>query len=197
MKENAKSKIYNLTLSSVFIALATALSFIKVFNLPLGGSITLLSMLPIVMISCMLGIKWGLGSAFVYSLIQLFFGITMDGIFAWGLTPVMLIGTIVLDYLLAFSVLGIAGVFSKKGFVGIFMGTVLALGLRFLSHVISGYVIFTQLEQFQLFGKMFVNRPVLYSLAYNGSFMLPEIVITSVAVAILFRIPKIKKMILG
>lgn len=197
MKENAKSKIYNLTLSSVFIALATALSFIKVFNLPLGGSITLLSMLPIVMISCMLGIKWGLGSAFVYSLIQLFFGITMDGIFAWGLTPAMLIGTIVLDYLLAFTVLGIAGIFSKKGFVGTFLGTILALGLRFLSHVISGYVIFTQLEQFEIFGKMFVNRPVLYSLAYNGSFMLPEIIITSVAVAILFRIPKIKKMILG
>ena len=195
MKENTKSKIYNLTLSSVFIALATALSFIKVFNLPLGGSITLLSMLPIVMISCMLGVKWGLGSAFVYSLIQLFFGITMDGIFAWGLTPVMLIGTIVLDYLLAFSVLGIAGIFSKKGFVGTFLGTILALGLRFLSHVISGYVIFTQLEQFEIFGKMFVNRPVLYSLAYNGSFMLPEIIITSVAVAILFRIPKIKKLI--
>ncbi|MBQ8532828.1 MAG: energy-coupled thiamine transporter ThiT, partial [Clostridia bacterium] len=68
MQENSKKYVYKLTLSAVFVALATALSLIKVYELPLGGSVTLLSMLPIVMISCMLGLKWGFGSAFVYSL---------------------------------------------------------------------------------------------------------------------------------
>lgn len=194
MKENSKQSIYKLTVSAVFVALATALSFIKIFNMPLGGSVTLLSMLPIVMISCMLGLKWGMVSSFVYSLIQLFLGITLDGLLGWGLTPIMLVGTILLDYIVAFSVLGLAGIFSKKGYMGKCLGVVLALVLRFLSHFVSGYVIFTQLEQFELFGEVFINRPILYSLGYNGLYMLPELVFTVIAAAILFKIPQIKKM---
>ena len=113
MKEK-KNYVKNLSISAVFVALATVLSLIKIWNMPLGGSVTLLSMLPIVMISCMMGLKWGMASSLVYSLIQLAFGIALDGILGWGLTPVMLIGTIMLDYILAFSVLGIAGIFRKK-----------------------------------------------------------------------------------
>lgn len=195
MKENSKNYVYNLTLSAVFIALATALSFIKIIKMPLGGSVTLLSMLPIIMLSCMLGLKWGMVSAFVYSLIQLFLGIALDGLLGWGLTPVMLIGTILLDYIVAFSVLGFAGIFKKSGYMGLCCGTVLVLGLRFASHFISGYVIFTQLEQFELFGNVFVNRPLLYSFCYNGLYMLPELVITTVAIMIIFKIPQIKKFI--
>ena len=97
MKENSKKYVYKLTLSAVFIALATALSLIKIVKMPLGGSVTLLSMLPIVMLSFMLGLRWGMVSAFVYSLIQLALGIMLDGLLAWGLTPVMLVGTITLD----------------------------------------------------------------------------------------------------
>ena len=117
--EMSKKYVYKLTLSAIFVALATVLSLIKVIKMPLGGSVTLLSMLPIVMISVMLGAKWGFGSAFVYSLIQLILGITLDGLLGWGLTPVMLVGTILLDYIVAFTVLGIAGIFAKKGYLGI------------------------------------------------------------------------------
>lgn len=190
---NSNSAIYKLVLSALLIALATVLSFVKIFKLPLGGSITLLSMLPIVMISIMFGLKWGFGSAFVYSVIQLFFGIVSDGLLAWGLTPVMLVGTILLDYLVAFTVLGIAGVFAKKGYKGICGGIVLAFVLRFISHFISGYVIFKNLEQFELFGNLFENSPVLYSVAYNGMYMLPELILTTVAALILFKQPIIKK----
>lgn len=192
--EMSKKPVYKLTLSAVFVALATVLSFIKVVKMPLGGSVTLLSMLPIVMISVMLGLKWGIGSAFVYSLIQLFLGITMDGLLGWGLTPVMLVGTILLDYIVAFTVLGIAGIFAKKGYAGICGGVALAIVFRFLSHFLSGFVIFKNLEQFEIFGSLFTNRPVLYSLAYNGLYMLPELVITVVGAAILFKLPQINKL---
>ena len=192
--EMSKKPVYKLTLSAVFVALATVLSFIKVVKMPLGGSVTLLSMLPIVMISVMLGLKWGIGSAFVYSLIQLFLGITMDGLLGWGLTPVMLVGTILLDYIVAFTVLGIAGIFAKKGYAGICGVVALAIVFRFLSHFLSGFVIFKNLEQFEIFGSLFTNRPVLYSLAYNGLYMLPELVITVVGAAILFKLPQIKKL---
>ncbi len=189
-----KSPIFNLTLSAVFVALATVLSLIKLFKAPLGGSVTLLSMLPIVMISAMLGVKWGLASAFVYSLIQLLFGIIFDGLLGWGLTPVMLIGTILFDYIIAFTVLGIAGIFAKKGAAGVALGTALAIALRFVSHFISGYVIFKNLEQFELFGKLFANRPILYSIAYNGLYMLPELVFTVIFAVIVFNIPQVKKL---
>lgn len=192
--EMSKKPVYKLTLSAIFVALSTVLSLIKVYEMPLGGSVTLLSMLPVVMISIMLGLKWGIGSAFVYSLIQLIFGIALEGMLGWGLTPVMLIGAILLDYIVAFTVLGIAGAFVKKGYAGICAGVALAVFLRFVSHFISGFVIFTELEQFSLFGNTFVNRPVLYSLAYNGLYMLPELIITTAAAVILFRLPQVKKL---
>ncbi len=195
MPDTNKKYVYKLTVSAIFIALATVLSLIKIFNMPLGGSVTLLSMLPIVLISCMLGIKWGFVSAFAYSVIQLVFGITMDGILGWGLTPTMLIGTILLDYIIAFTVLGIAGVFSKKGTFGAIFGITLAMVLRFLSHFLSGYIIFKNLEQFELFGSIFTNRPILYSLSYNGFYMLPELILTVIGAILILKTPQIKKMI--
>jgi len=195
IKEIQEKRIYKITVSAIFVALATALSLIKIINMPLGGSVTLLSMLPIVMISCMLGVKWGLIGAFAYSLLQLFLGITVDGLFGWGLTPAMLIGTILFDYILAFSCLGIAGIFRKKGTLGITSGVILSLFIRFISHFISGYVIFKNLEQFEVFGNIFTNRPILYSICYNGFYMLPEIVMTALAAAIIFSAPQIKKLI--
>lgn len=190
--EMKNKPVYKLALSAIFVALATGLSFIKIWEMPLGGSITLLSMLPIAMISIMLGLKWGIGSAFVYSLIQLMFGISE--VLSWGLTPVMLVGTMLLDYILPFTVLGVAGAFVKKGYAGICAGVVLALGLRFLSHFLSGVIIFKKLEQFELFGTLFANRPYLYSFCYNGFYMIPEIIITTIAAVLLFRMSSVKKL---
>lgn len=195
--QNKNNTVYRLVLSAIFVALASVLSLIKIVEMPLGGSVTLLSMLPIVMISIMFGPKWGFGSAFVYSIIQLIFGITMSGLLGWGLTPIMLVGCILFDYIIAYTVLGIAGIFRNKGYGGICGGIVLALVLRFVSHFISGYVIFKNLEQFELFGTLFENRPVLYSIAYNGLYMLPELILTLIAAVILFRQPVIKKLAEG
>ena len=195
MNQNRKNNVYKLTLAAILIALATVLSLIKVFKAPLGGSVTLLSMLPIAIISASLGLKWGIGSAFVYSLIQLALGIGLDGLLGWGLTPAMLIGTIMLDYVLAFTVLGFSGIFAKKGTWGVVLGTALSILARFLCHFASGFIIFQELEQFEVFGKIFSGKPVLYSLCYNGLYMLPELVITVIFAGVLFGIKPIKKLI--
>lgn len=195
MKENRKNSISKMTLSSVFIALATGLSMIKVINMPLGGSVTLMSMVPIVFISCALGVKWGIGSAFVYSLIQLVLGISVDGLFAWGLTPACLIGTILLDYIVPFTLLGISGIFAKKGVLYITLGTAFAVILRFLCHFASGYIIFANFEKFVVLGSSFVGRPALYSICYNGLYMLPELIITVAVTAVIFKFSSISKFI--
>ena len=182
MKKN--SNTYKLAVCAIMVALGAVLSLVKVVQMPFGGSVTLLSMLPCAMVSVMLGLK---------SVIQLAFGITMDGVLGWGLTPAMLIGTILLDYILAYTVIGLAGAFRSKGYVGICVGTGLAVFLRFVCHLISGAVIFANLEQFVAFGASWVGRPWLYSLCYNGAYMLPELVITMVAATILFRLPQIRR----
>lgn len=178
--------IYNLAVCSVLVALAAALSLVKVWQMPLGGSVTLLSMLPVIMVTIIYRTKWGFVSAFVYSLIQLFFGITMSGILGWGLTPAALAGTIILDYVLPFTLLGLAGVFKSKGYLGICIGTGLAVSLRFLCHFASGIIIFGSFCPW--------DNLWLYSLAYNGSFMLPELIFTVVGAAVVFRLPQIKKL---
>ncbi len=192
-----KYNTYKLAVCAVMVALGAVLSLIKIWKMPFGGSITLFSMLPCAMVSIGFGLKWGLAASFVEAVIQLVFGITMDGIFAWGLTPGSLIGVIIFDYLLAFTVIGLAGMFRTKGYIGICVGTGIAVALRFVSHLISGAVIFANFEQFVAFGAEWVGRPWLYSVCYNGAYMLPEMIITMVAAAILFRLPQLQKMLSG
>lgn len=195
MKKN--SNTYKLTVCAIMVALGAVLSLIKVLKMPFGGSVTLLSMLPCAMVSVMLGLKWGLAASFVESVIQLAFGITMDGVLGWGLTPACLIGTILLDYIVAYTVIGLAGALRSKGYVGICLGTALAVFLRFVSHLVSGAIIFANFEEFVAFGASWVGHPWLYSLCYNGAYMLPELIFTVVAAVILFKLPQIKKLMAG
>ena len=113
----SKNKTKILVEGAVMVALATVLSYVRVYRLPWGGSITLLSMLPIVLFSIRRGLGAGLTVSFVFSLVQFTQGI-VDGIFGWGLTPGMLIACILLDYIVAFTVLGLAGIFRKRGLAG-------------------------------------------------------------------------------
>ena len=188
-----KKRIYAMTECAILLALAVVLSYVKIFQLPFDGSITLFSMLPLCLISIKYGIKWGLGAAFCYS----WFQILQGGVFAWGLTPVMLIGSLFLDYILAFTVLGLAGIFRKKGYLGMVLGIVLVCALRFLVHFLAGVILWANFEEFIAFGQSWVNRPVLYSICYNGIYMLPETILTSVMAAVILKIPQIKKLITG
>ena len=185
------TKIKALCECAILLALAVILSYIKLVQLPFDGSITLLSMLPLCVISIKYGIGWGIGSAFCYS----WFQILQGGVFAWGLTPVMLVGSLLLDYVLAFTVLGLAGIFRKKGIVGMVLGVAMVCILRFLVHFVAGVILWANFAEFVAFGASWVNQPVLYSLCYNGVYMLPETLFTTLGAYILFRLPQFRRIL--
>lgn len=184
-----KSNVRIMTECAILVALSVVLSLVKVWQMPLGGAVTFVSMLPVCIASLRHGLKWGFLTSGLYALVQLFFGITMDGLLGWGLTASMLVGCMMFDYVVAFAVLGIAGIFRNKGQAGAVAGIVLAMVLRFVSHFISGYVIFTNLEQWELFGNLFEGAPALYSICYNGMYMLPELIFTVVVFELLYNTP--------
>ncbi len=178
---------------ALIVALATILSFIRVMKLPWGGSVTLLSMLPITLFSVRRGLRAGMAASVLFSLIQFFQGIT-DGLFGWGLTPGMLIACILLDYLLAYSVLGLAGLFGKKTYSGAMTGITLSVALRFLVHFLSGIIIWKSVGA--LWGNFTTDNFYLYSFLYNGAYMLPELIFTLIGATVLLKAPPTRKLLL-
>lgn len=178
-------KIQRLCVCAVMIALSTALSMVKVYNMPWGGSVTLLSMLPVALVSIRYGLKQGLFCSFIYSCIQLFFGITIDGLLGWGLTAGMLAACIFLDYIGAFTAIGLSGMFADKGRTGAVAGTVIAILIRFILHVTSGVVVFASAGK--LWEGFETENSLLYSLVYNGAYMLPEIILTAVGAILVYK----------
>ncbi len=190
MSNSEKTK--QLVEGAVMVALAAALSFVKVFQMPWGGSITAVSMLPIIVYSLRHGAKKGFFVAFVYSLFQFAMG-AADGLFSWGLTPVSLIGCIFFDYIGAFTVIGFSGFFHDKGIKGCIAGTVTAGVLRFICHFLSGAIIWHSFGE--LWQGFVTENPWLYSFVYNGAYMLPEIIFTAIGAVILFKVPQTKKLV--
>jgi len=185
------SKTQMLVLGAVMIALATVLSLVKVYKLPWGGSITLLSMLPICIFSIKNGIRWGLFVSFVYSLVQL--GLDLGEVLSWGLTPVTLIACFALDYILAYSVLGLAGMFRNHGLPGWIGGTAAAVLLRLAAHFLSGVLIWHSFGD--LWDGFSTENEFIYSILYNGSYMVPEMIFTVIGAIILFSVPQTRKML--
>lgn len=169
--------------SALMIAVGTVLSVLKVDSLwAFGGGLTIGSMVPLVLISHRWGIKWGTFTAFVYSLLQLILG--MDNI-QYATSVGMAIAIILLDYVIAYTVIGLAAMFgsSRPGIIG---GVVVTLGIRFLCHFLSGWMVWDA-----LFPNELGMTSAVYSLWYNGSYMLPEILITAVLACIL--VPWVQK----
>lgn len=183
---NTKTK--TLAECAILIALSTVLSFVKIWHMPWGGSITLLSMLPVAVISVKHGLKKGLFCSFVYSVIQLFLGITLDGLLGWGLSAGMLFACICLDYIIAFTVIGFSGAFAKEGMTGIISGICVSVILRFISHYLSGVYIFASVGK--LWEGFETQNPYLYSLGYNAAYMLPELILTLVGAFIAVKAMK-------
>ena len=172
-------KTFRLVLSAVMIGLATVLSLIKVYQMPLGGSVTLCSMLPILLIGYKYGAKWGMFTGFVYAIVQLL--LDLGAVLSWGLTPTAVAASFVFDYLVAFSVLGLAGIYGK-GFVRYILGMVTAMLFRFVSHVISGVTAYGS-----FLPKEWHNHLWLYSVVYNGTFILPDLIICLFVGAIIYK----------
>ena len=184
-------RTFNLVLAGVMIAMGTALGFVKPFELPYGGAITLCSMLPVMFFSYRCGLKWGLSAGLVFSVLQLLFG--LDAL--KGISAMMVVGSIFLDYILAFTVLGLAGMFRgkiKNDAVAFTLGSFVSMMLRYFCSFLSGWVLwasFNETADMQRFIASFFPAlgnlsgtalAVVYSLVYNGSYMIPEIILTCV-----------------
>jgi len=167
---------------ALMVAMAQILSYVKLSEAPNGGSITP-AMFPIIFFAVRWGLRSGLLAGFLFGLLQLIF----DGAYAWGWQSMLL------DYLVAFTPLGLAGLFKRRGW-GLFVGTVVGCAGRFLIHYISGVTIYKILAPTEFMRWTFTS-PAAYSLIYNGSYMLPNTLIALVVAALLYK--PLKRYILG
>ena len=174
------SKTRILVEGALMIALSTVLSMIQIPLMPHGGSITLFSMVPILVMSYRHGAKWGLFTGFVNSCLQMIMGFYPPP----ASTFLYFLGEVLLDYVLAFGVIGVAGLGKGKP-GGIFWGSILGGAARFIIHYISGITIYKIVAPTEIFGTVFDN-PSLYSLVYNGSYVGIDIVLCLVIFGILY-----------
>ena len=221
---NRTFKTERLTISAIMLALAATLAItcalIPFLNLPFGGGFTIASMLPIVLVSYMYGLKWGLFTSFTYAFLQ----IMMDLALGTSSSVVMAlfmptsdgymgafagVAILVIDYLVAYTVLGLGGIFRnciKRRSLALCLGAILALTLRYIAHIISGAIFygawaewFFSQEGFYAVGARILENfsggalALIYSVFYNGLYMIPEIIITAIAAVVVSAIPLIKK----
>ncbi|MDD4504096.1 MAG: energy-coupled thiamine transporter ThiT [Clostridiaceae bacterium] len=171
-----KTSTQMLTEAGIMIAAAQILSYVKIFEAPYGGSVTAGSMIPIIVFSLRWGVKSGLLAGTAYGILQFLLGGT---IYSYHIVSILF------DYVVAFGLLGLAGLF-RSSIKGAFMGTFLGLLGRFTCHVIAGVVVWASYAPEGM-------NPLFYSIVYNGSYLLPELVITLVIVGILYK-PLIKNL---
>ena len=195
-----KNKTITLVECAVLLAASVILSFIKIYEAPLGGSVTLFSMVPLMVISIRHGMRWGLGAAFTFSIFKLWMG---AGNFAYVPTLTGIIVVILLDYIVAYTVIGTAGLFRKCTFtknegknltISTLLGVLTACILRFVSHFVNGAVVWYEItknlewnEYVQTVGMW------LYSFVYNITYLGPETVMTVIAVPVIVSILGVMK----
>lgn len=213
-----KKNLYWLVESAVMIALAAVLELVAkmiIPELPFGGQVTIVSMLPVVLVGWKYGIGKGLATGFVYSLVQMALGVkTISSLimpasedYLGSLGNVVLM--FILDYIVAYTVLGLGAVYKKKiknNSVSLALGAFTVLSLRYISHILSGYILygawaewfFTQ-EGFYSWGQTIMNTysgnalSLVYSIIYNGFYMIPEMIITTIVAFVIGKIPQITK----
>ncbi len=159
-----------LVFSAMAMALAYVTSFIKIIHMPMGGSVTLLSMLFITLIGYWYGLRTGLMVAFAYGLLQFVTG-----------PYIVSIPQVLCDYILAFGALGLSGLFYEKKH-GLVLGYVAGVIGRFFFSFLSGFIFFADYAPPEM-------NPALYSFVYNGAYLFAEAAIT---VAVLL-VPAVEK----
>jgi len=150
---------------AISVALSYVLNFIIIYHLPQGGSVTLGSMVPILLLALRRGPIIGIFSGVVFGVLQMFFG-------GYWFTIIQ----VLLDYPVAFACLGLAGFFKKHPLIGV----IISLLGRLIVHVISGVVFFSEYAPPG-------QSPLIYSIIYNGSYMLPELIISGILVYLLIK----------
>ena len=170
MNTKTQDSLRALVECSIMIALSTVLSVVPLFEMPYGGSITLASFLPVVVIAYRHGLAYGLGTAATTAVIQMLLGLKN---FSYFTTWQSLVALAVFDYVLAFVVFGLAGIFRrvfKQQNLGMVAGAAMACVLRYICHVISGATIWAGLS-------IPTEAALIYSLSYNATYMVPETII--------------------
>jgi len=147
------------------VALAYALSLIVPFRMPQGGSVTAVSMVPILWFALRRGSKMGVVEGIVYGLVR-----TLRQPFI--VHPVQFL----LDYPLAFGALGLAGLFKKYPILGVAVG----IAGRFVCHFLSGVVFFATYAPAGM-------NPAVYSAVYNGSYLMVELVFSIIVMYVLVK----------
>ena len=188
MEKKLSNKTLRLTESAILIAVAVILNEFTVFKFPFGGSITFLSQLPIVVLGYRYGVKWGFISGATMGLMNMMFNLAYFS-YVTGIGSYIIL--VFSDYLIAFGVLGFAGgLFRNKiqnQMFGLTLGAFIASLLRYICHFISGITIWKGYAPSEA-----LKAVLVYSLSYNGSFMIPEAVITVIGALIVGRILNLK-----
>ena len=211
-----QTKTKRLTESAMLLALAIVLELVsKAFipEMPFGGQVTLVAMLPVVLISYRHGVKWGFVAGLCYALLEMALGAkTVAAAFQPGYfgDSAMIFNAILmclLDYLVAYTMMGLGGIFRNKiknPGVSLMCGSLVALGARYVAHILSGYILFSGWAEwfftqdgFPAWGASLVQSlspnmlGLVYSIVYNGFYMIPELILTAIASLLIARIPKI------
>lgn len=201
-QNSASSRTRTLVECAMLLAIATVLSFFPKFEgiWANGGSVTVCSMLPIVLISYRHGVKWGLAAGLCFSLLQMVTG----GIYLPAGGLLMAVAGLLLDYILPFTLIGFGGMFRgkfKNTTAELTAGTIVVLLMRYVCHIAAGYLLWKSLADATSFlttpgfglGNSVAARFTgdtlcfLYSVIYNGSYMLPETIITTIGAVLLSR----------
>lgn len=160
------SKVWNakaLSFAALSIALSFVLSCIRLYRMPQGGSVTPASMLPLMLFSAAFGIGPGLLAGLVYGILQYLQG-------GWFLN----VWQFALDYLLAFSALGLAGLAKKLPEKwGLYAAMLIAVIVRALSATLAGI--------------MFWDTAPVASLVYNGTYLVPDVLICMILAALIAK----------
>ncbi|MBR0157971.1 MAG: energy-coupled thiamine transporter ThiT [Clostridia bacterium] len=165
--------------SALLIAMGVVLSLIKIIDLPYGGSVTIASMFPVMLIAYRHGLGFGLVSATVFGGIQQLLGLKT---LSWVSTWQSVLAVILLDYIVAFAVIGLGGLFRGRfgkradGQVSeLLAGALLVCLLRYICHVISGATVWAGLS-------IPTRGAIAYSLAYNATYMIPETLVMCIVI---------------
>ena len=159
---------------AIMLAIAQALGYLKFYELPQGGAITL-SLLPIFLYCSRWGFGPGMLVSFAFSLLQLFF----DGAYAWSWQSIL--G----DYLIGFTLLGFAGLFHGRKY-GFFYGAILGSFLRFFSSYVTGATVWAEYMPDRFFG-MTMTSPWIYSAIYNGFYTVTSLALVVIVGLLLWR----------
>ena len=173
-------RLHALVEGAILIALAEILSFLPFYKFPWGGSIDL-AMLPIIILC----VRWGFGPGMLAATAHAILQTLFEGGIAIGWQ------SIIGDFLVAYMVLGLAGLFRGK----FIPATLVACGARFLVHYVVGATVWAEYMP-ETFFSMTMTTPWIYSALYNGAYMLPDTVMVLIAGLLLMRTPA-KKYLLG